>query len=48
MTGLLYVDPEAADLHAHLGTVATPLNALGAAELSPGAEVLGGINAALR
>ncbi len=48
VTGLLYVDPEAADLHAHLGTVATPLNALGAAELSPGAEVLGGINAALR
>ena len=30
VTGLLYVDPEAEDLHAHLDTVETPLNTLGA------------------
>src|ERR1700760_2373277 len=29
VTGLLYVDPEAEDLHAHLDTVETPLNQLG-------------------
>ena len=28
VTGLLYVDPDADDLHAHLNTVETPLNAL--------------------
>ena len=39
LTGLLYVDPEASDLHAHLGTVATPLNRLGAGELCPGSGV---------
>ncbi len=48
VTGLLHVDPAAGDLHGHLGTVATPLNALGAAELSPGASALAAINAALR
>ncbi len=48
VTGLLYVDAEATDLHGHLGTVAAPLNSLGARELSPGAEALEKINAALR
>ncbi|WP_133000458.1 2-oxoacid:ferredoxin oxidoreductase subunit beta [Luteimonas arsenica] len=48
VTGLLYVDPGAEDLHAHLGTVDTPLNALGPAELGPGAAALAKINAALR
>ncbi len=48
VTGLLYVDPEASDLHAHLGTVATPLNRLGAGELCPGSGVLERINAGLR
>ena len=48
VTGLLYVDPEPVDLHAHLGTVAVPLNTLGAAELSPGAATLAAINASLR
>jgi 2-oxoglutarate ferredoxin oxidoreductase subunit beta len=48
VTGLLFVDPEAGDLHSHLGTVATPLNALGAEQLSPGAATLAKINAALR
>ena len=48
VTGLLYVDPAATDLHGHLGTVAAPLNALGPAELCPGASALSKINAALR
>jgi 2-oxoglutarate ferredoxin oxidoreductase subunit beta len=48
VTGLLYVDPEADDLHGHLGTVAVPLNSLAAADLSPGAAALAKINAALR
>ena len=48
VTGLLYVDPGAGDLHGHLNTVGSPLNSLGAAELSPGAAALGKINAALR
>jgi len=48
VTGLLYVDPDAGDLHGHLGTVEAPLNSLGAAELSPGAAVLEQINAGLR
>ena len=48
VTGLLYVNAEAGDLHAHLGTVETPLNAHGAAELSPGAAMLAKINASLR
>ena len=29
VTGLLYVDPDSEDLHTHLNTVETPLNALG-------------------
>jgi 2-oxoglutarate ferredoxin oxidoreductase subunit beta len=48
VTGLLYLDPEADDLHAHLGTVATPLNLLGEKELCPGSAVLETINTALR
>ena len=48
VTGLLYVDPEARDLHAHLETVDAPLNALGEAVLCPGAAVLEKINAGLR
>lgn len=48
VTGLLFVDPDATDLHGHLGTTARPLNSLGAAELSPGAAALAKINAALR
>ena len=48
VTGLLYVDSEARDLHAHLETVDAPLNALGEAELCPGAAVLEKINAGLR
>ena len=47
-TGLLYVDPDAGDLHGHLNTVDAPLNTLGPSELSPGAATLAKINAALR
>ncbi|HYE44699.1 MAG TPA: 2-oxoacid:ferredoxin oxidoreductase subunit beta, partial [Caulobacter sp.] len=48
VTGLLYVDPEAEDLHDGLGTTTTPLNELGTAELTPGSAALAGINASLR
>jgi 2-oxoglutarate ferredoxin oxidoreductase subunit beta len=48
VTGLLYVDPEAHDLHDHLDTVATPLNALDEAALCPGSAALAALNAALR
>ena len=48
VTGLLYIDPDAGDLHQSLDTVPTPLNQLGDAELSPGAAALEAINAALR
>ena len=45
LTGLLYVNAAAQDLHAHLKTVQTPLNRLGVAELCPGAAALALINA---
>ena len=48
VTGLLYVEPDSDDLHAHLNTVDTPLNALNAGELSPGMAALDKINASLR
>jgi len=48
VTGLLYIDPEADDLHAHLNTVDTPLNALGSGKLCPGSAALDKINASLR
>ncbi|MDO8379625.1 MAG: 2-oxoacid:ferredoxin oxidoreductase subunit beta, partial [Phenylobacterium sp.] len=48
VTGLLYVDPRATDLHEGLETVATPLNALSDAELIPGSKVLDRLNASLR
>ena len=47
-TGLIYVNPNAEDLHEHLNTVATPLNRLGAKELSPGNAALQKLNASLR
>ena len=47
-TGLLFVEPDAADLHMALGTVAQPLNQLDKATLCPGARVLEEINARLR
>src|SRR5512138_2013916 len=48
VTGLLYVDPDAEDLHAHLDTVETPLNTLEAEDLCPGTAALEKINASLR
>ena len=48
VTGLLYVDPEPEDLHVHLDTVDTPLNALEEPELCPGSDALEKINASLR
>jgi 2-oxoglutarate ferredoxin oxidoreductase subunit beta len=48
VTGLLYVDKEPEDLHAHLNTVAAPLNALGEKELCPGSSALDRFNASLR
>ncbi|MBN8507535.1 MAG: hypothetical protein J0L57_02890 [Burkholderiales bacterium] len=48
VTGLLYVDPDATDLHAALSTARRPPNRLGEAELCPGAAALEKINAALR
>jgi len=48
VTGLLYVDPDADDLHAHLDTVEKPLNALNAKDLCPGSAALEKINASLR
>ena len=47
VTGLLFVDPSADDLHDHLNTVDKPLNRLGEADLCPGAGVLEAINAEL-
>jgi len=48
VTGLLYVEPEAEDLHAHLRTVDAPLNTLSEKELCPGQAALEKINASLR
>ncbi len=48
VTGLLYVQPDSADLHEHLNTVETPLNQLTERELCPGNVALERINAALR
>jgi 2-oxoglutarate ferredoxin oxidoreductase subunit beta len=47
LTGLLYVNAAAEDLHAHLKTVEAPLNRLGVRELCPGAAALEAINAEL-
>jgi 2-oxoglutarate ferredoxin oxidoreductase subunit beta len=48
VTGLLYVEPEASDLHDYLDTVETPLNQLDEAELCPGLDLLAQFNAAHR
>ena len=48
VTGLLYVHPDPEDLHEHLSTVETPLNALGDSELCPGSAVLEKLNAGFR
>jgi 2-oxoglutarate ferredoxin oxidoreductase subunit beta len=48
VTGLLYIDPLATDLHTSLNTCAVPLNTLNASQLNPGAKALDKINAGLR
>ncbi|MCX7273268.1 MAG: 2-oxoacid:ferredoxin oxidoreductase subunit beta [Burkholderiales bacterium] len=48
VTGLLYVDNDAADMHEHLGTPKQPFNTMGAAQLCPGSAALARINASLR
>ncbi|HWM82427.1 MAG TPA: 2-oxoacid:ferredoxin oxidoreductase subunit beta [Pseudolabrys sp.] len=48
VTGLLYVEGDADDLHRHLSTVDRPLNQLGEQDLCPGPAALEQINAGLR
>jgi 2-oxoglutarate/2-oxoacid ferredoxin oxidoreductase subunit beta len=48
LTGLLYINRDAPELHDILGTVSRPLNSLGEKELCPGSKVLDSINAGLR
>jgi len=48
VTGLLYVEEGAADLHTHLGTTDTPLNKLTEKELCPGSAALEVVNGEYR
>jgi 2-oxoglutarate ferredoxin oxidoreductase subunit beta len=48
VTGLIYMDPAASDMHVNLNTVDTPLNQLGEKELCPGTKGLDIFNAAYR
>ena len=48
LTGLLYMDPEASDLHELIQTSDRPLNSLTKEELCPGSEMLAKLNASLR
>jgi 2-oxoglutarate ferredoxin oxidoreductase subunit beta len=48
VTGLLYVDPDAADCHEILETVHHPLNALDETTLCPGNQALAAINDSFR
>ena len=48
VTGLLYLDPEASDLHDHMHTVTEPLNTLEGDVLTPGAAALERFNASMR
>jgi 2-oxoglutarate ferredoxin oxidoreductase subunit beta len=48
VTGVLYLEPDAQDLHDYLHTVEKPFNALGDAELVPGAAALEKFNQSLR
>jgi len=48
VTGLLYLDPLALDLHASLNSTHLPLNSLQEKELCPGKKVLSQINQSLR
>ena len=48
LTGLLYMNPDSADLHNVLETTAVPLNKLTKNELCPGSQAVAEINAKLR
>ncbi len=48
VTGLIYMDENAKDIHGALNTVDTPLNGLNAKDLCPGSAALEKINASLR
>ena len=48
VTGLLYIDNDAEDIHAHLKTAKTPLNKLGEKDLCPGSAKLAEINGEYR
>ena len=48
VTGLIYLNDQAVDLHQRLGTTKRPLNALAEADLCPGSKALAAINASLR
>jgi len=48
LTGLIYVDPDADNLHEILNLPKTPLNALSQQQLCPGEEALKSINAGLK
>jgi 2-oxoglutarate ferredoxin oxidoreductase subunit beta len=48
VTGLLYIDPDATDLHAALNTCDQPLNSLALDKLCPGSDVLSKINMSFR
>ncbi len=48
VTGLLYMDTDPEDLHAHLGSVDTPFNQLNESTLCPGSAALEAFNASLR
>ena len=48
VTGLLYVEADAEDMHQHLNTVSRPFNQMSAVDLCPGASTLERINASLR
>ena len=48
VTGLLYVDTEAGDMHEHINTTDTAFNKLTSKQLCPGTSVLDRINASLR
>ncbi|HSA89186.1 MAG TPA: 2-oxoacid:ferredoxin oxidoreductase subunit beta [Burkholderiales bacterium] len=48
LTGLLYVAPDAEDLHAHLNTYDAPFNQLAEKDLCPGSAMLEKINSGLR
>ena len=48
VTGLIYLDTEAEDLHSNLNTVELPLNTLGEEELCPGGAALQAFNISLK